>query len=112
MLCSTQELASYIFCLQLPQLIRIVANLIGAAQQLVAMKRPSESEYNSVENYIHAMQPLDPLEQSWIEWKEDLVTLRPGREYAWLDSTIEQILRWTKCKLVEVIQTCPIIEYN
>ena len=76
------------------------------------MKRPSESEYNSVENYIHAMQPLDPPEQSWVQWKEDLVTLRPGREHAWLDSIIEHILRWMNCKLVNVIQTCPLTEYN
>lgn len=66
------------------------------------MKRPTESEYNSVENYIHVMQPLEPREQAWIQWKEDLVTLRPGREHAWLDTTIEHILRWTHCQFVEV----------
>jgi hypothetical protein len=58
------------------------------------------------------MQPLDPPEQSWVQWKEDLVTLRPGREHAWLDSIIEHILRWMNCKLVNVIQTCPLTEYN
>ena len=80
----------------------LVARLIGAAQQLVALNRPSRSEYNSVENYFHNTQPLRKEEQSWIQCKEDLVTLRPGREHAWLDTGIEHLLRWTHCRLIEV----------
>jgi len=76
------------------------------------MKRPSESEYNSVQNYIHAMQPLVQEEQSWIQCKEDLITLRPGREHAWLDTTVEHILRRAHCKLVEVIQTPHVNDHN
>jgi hypothetical protein len=76
--------------------------LIGAAQQLVALNRPSQSEYNSVDNYIHNTQPLRKEEQAWIQCKEDLITLRPGREHAWLDTIIEHLLRWMHCGLIEV----------
>jgi hypothetical protein len=31
-------------------------------------------------------------EQDYIRWREDLVTLRPGREHAWLDRGIETCL--------------------
>jgi hypothetical protein len=30
------------------------------------------------------------------------VTLRAGREHAWLDSSIENVLKWFHCSLLEV----------
>ena len=41
-------------------------------------------------------------ESSFIYEKEDLITLRPEREYAWLDSIIERILHAFRCKLITV----------
>lgn len=43
---------------------------------------------------------------------KDLITLRPGREYAWLDRAIEKGLRWTPRPLkalpnVSIILRCP-----
>ena len=29
-------------------------------------------------------------------------SLRPGRDHAWLDSSLEHLLRWCNCPLVEV----------
>jgi hypothetical protein len=71
----------------------ILATLMGSAQQLVSMNRPSSFDYTSVARYLYDMNPLRLEEQTWIEHREDLVTLRPGREHAWLDAAIERILK-------------------
>jgi hypothetical protein len=39
-------------------------------------------------------EPLLEEESLWVYKKEDLITLRAGREHAWLDSGIEKLLRW------------------
>jgi len=70
------------------------ADLMTAAKQLVALNRPAKADYRSVENYFHNHRPQRKLEEQWIYCKEDLVTLRPGREHAWLDAGIEHLLRW------------------
>jgi hypothetical protein len=36
--------------------------------------------------------PVYDAEAKWVLHKEDLVTLRPGREYAWLDAGVERLL--------------------
>lgn len=54
--------------------------------------RPSASEYESVSNYLNNIKPVHRFERQYIRHKEDLVTLRPGREHAWLDRCIEYSL--------------------
>ena len=73
-----------------------------AAQSLTHCNRPSSSEHDSVRNFFNRRQPLVPNEQKFIHRKEDLITLRPGREHAWLDSALEKTLKWTKFEWVEV----------
>lgn len=58
----------------------------------MAFKRPSASEYRSVVNYLDNEKPVTDDERSYILHREDLVTLRPGREHAWLDRSIENVL--------------------
>ena len=41
-------------------------------------------------------------EMEYILEKADLVTLRPGREHAWLDGMIENILKICRCGLLRV----------
>ena len=41
-------------------------------------------------------------QQRFIYEKEDLVTLRPGREHAWLDGLLEQILKVLRYRLTAV----------
>jgi hypothetical protein len=69
---------------------------------MVAMNRPTPSEYRSVENYIDNEKPLLREEATSFYWKEDLISLRPGREHAWLDATIETFLRKFNCRFIEV----------
>jgi hypothetical protein len=68
------------------------------------MNQPTSTEYNSVENFVHDERTqCEGPEEEWIQHKEDLVTLRPGREHAWLDARIENLLRRFHCSLVEYI---------
>jgi hypothetical protein len=79
-----------------------IASLVQVAQSLTNCNRPSSSEHHSVRNFINYRQPLVPSEQKFIYCKEDLITLRPGREHAWLDSSMEKVLKWMRCDLIEV----------
>lgn len=44
-------------------------------------------------------------ESEFIYEKEDLVTIRPGREHAWLDGGIEKLLQMCRCRLLRVCLT-------
>jgi len=67
--------------------------LLLNAQQLAAANRPPERDYNSVANFIQHKKPLMEGDDDYIYNKEDLITLRPGRESAWLDATVERMLK-------------------
>jgi hypothetical protein len=69
---------------------------------MMAMNRPSQSDYKSLINHIHNREPLLEAESTWANQKEDLVTLRIGREHAWLDSGIEKLLKYFHCGILEV----------
>jgi hypothetical protein len=79
---------------------------------LVSLKRPVESEYKSVQNFIHDEKPQCEEEETWIQCKEDLFTLRPGREHAWLDAGIEHLLRRLHCPLIEYIFCSKVVTYQ
>lgn len=68
----------------------------------MSFNKPSGDERRSVENYIWNNKQIGEKETRFIYRKEDLVTLRPGREHAWLDMSLEKILRWVNCDLIEV----------
>lgn len=78
------------------------ANLLISAQALTSLNKPSSGEYKSVEAFINNVKPCHDAEHSFIYRKEDLVTLRPGREHAWLDSSVERLLTICNCKPVQV----------
>lgn len=78
------------------------AKLLQTAHALVSLNKPSSSEYTSVVNFVEGNRPLVTAERNFIWRKEDLVILRPGREYAWLDSFIEKLLKWCNCSLLDV----------
>jgi hypothetical protein len=59
---------------------------------MIAGNRPTSAEVCSVENYLHNTKPLFKPEQEYIQHRDDLVTLRPGRDHAYLDCFIETCL--------------------
>ena len=67
--------------------------LLLNAQQLAAANRPPERDYNSVANFVRHKKPLMEGDDDFIYNKEDLITLRPGRESAWLDAAVEKLLK-------------------
>jgi hypothetical protein len=69
---------------------------------MTALTKPTTTEHNSVNNWMKAQQPLQAPDARFILEKEDLVTLRPGREYAWLDAAIETVLRSLRIRPIEV----------
>jgi hypothetical protein len=70
---------------------------------MMALNRPSEADYQSVRNYMDNRNPFFETEAKWVRQKEDLITLRAGREHAWLDSGIEKCLKWFHCSALEHI---------
>ncbi|KAL8967089.1 MAG: hypothetical protein Q9183_003076 [Haloplaca sp. 2 TL-2023] len=58
------------------------------------LERPSNRDYRSVLRFMeNGGGQLFEEESSWVYDKEDLVTLRPGREHAWLDGILERVLK-------------------
>lgn len=68
----------------------------------MAFNRPAPTDYQSVGRYMDNRKPLSEEEASWIYHKEDMITLRPGREHAWLDDVVEGLLKLCHCKLIQV----------
>ena len=66
------------------------------------MNRPADRDQRSVHSFLSNVRPLLEGEDDFIRRKEDLVTLRPGRESAWLDKVIEKVLHFIHCKPIEV----------
>jgi hypothetical protein len=58
----------------------------------MSSNRPTTNEIRSVHSYLLDKFPVHEREQEYIQWREDLVTLRPGRDHAWLDRGIESCL--------------------
>lgn len=74
-------------------LINWIDNILFNAQQLVLSNRPAERDYNSLKNFMWNKKPLLEGDAQFVYNKDDLVTLRPGRETAWLDNAVERILK-------------------
>lgn len=67
--------------------------LLLNAQRLTAANRPPRRDYNSVANFVQNKKPLLEGDDDFIYNREDLITLRPGRENAWLDAMVEKTLK-------------------
>jgi hypothetical protein len=78
------------------------AELLTVAQTMAALNKPAKRDYTSVKNYFLDEAPLDAEDEYYIYRKEDIITLKPGRENAWLDGVIERILQKLNCPPVRV----------
>ncbi|KAI4236950.1 MAG: hypothetical protein L6R40_006002 [Gallowayella cf. fulva] len=85
------------------------SELLLKAHQLKGLEKPSARDYRSVLNYMeNDGGQMFEQEMSWIYDKEDLVSLRPGREHAWLDGLLERLLKLCRCGLVKYIFCTPV----
>jgi hypothetical protein len=67
----------------------------------MSFNKPSESEYQSVGRYLDNRQALGEKEATWIQHKEDIITLRTGRDGGWLDDMVEGFLKLCHCSLID-----------
>ena len=79
------------------------AEILLKARELKAINPPSNRDYKSVLSFMENDKgQLYEKEMEYIYEKADLITLRPGREHAWLDGIIESILKICRCGLLKV----------
>lgn len=69
---------------------------------MVSLNKPTEADYTSVTNFMYNEKPLKSAEYHWVYQKEDLVSLSPSRDYAWLDATLEKVLKYCDGPIVQV----------
>ncbi|KAF1926377.1 uncharacterized protein M421DRAFT_396719 [Didymella exigua CBS 183.55] len=67
--------------------------IMAKARDLNAFQRPSDRDYRSLRQWYYRKTPLVDRESTWIKLRDDLVTLRQGREWAGFDGWIES---WIK----------------
>lgn len=87
------------------RLILLSAQVLVSARELAGFNRPQDRDYSSVKSYFDEESPLCN-DESYIYRREDIVTLKPGRENAWLDAFIEKTLQALSCRLIRVCTTC------
>jgi len=56
---------------------------------MAGCNRPSERDYQSLRNEFDKVAPLCDRDAAFIQCKEDIISLKPGREPAWLDEMVE-----------------------
>lgn len=81
---------------------KLLDEMMLKAQHMVSLNRPAERDYRSVEALFHRKKLLVDEEWQFIYQKEDLITLRDGREMAALDSLTERLLQAFHCPLLQV----------
>lgn len=87
---------------RLQKLMTLPDDWVLKSQQMVSLNRPAARDYQSVEAHLYGRKPLVDEERGFIYQKEDLITLRDGREMAVLDSFTERLIRTFHCSLLQV----------
>ena len=77
------------------------AELLKSAHDLTSLNRASKRDYESVVNYFNTCDPVCN-DESYIFRKEDIITLKPGREESFLDSLIEKLLQKFSYNFIQV----------
>ena len=78
-----------------------------ASRDLMGFGKPTNRDYISVKNYFDDEAPLVE-EECYIYRKEDMVTLKPGRENAWLDIIVEKALKKFSCRFLKWLFCSPV----
>lgn len=73
------------------------------------MSKPTISEYIGLQNFLNNYEPLVRSEMEWIQNRDDLVTLRPGRPPSHLEAFLGPRIRFYSRKRVERAATILLI---
>ncbi|TID27266.1 hypothetical protein E6O75_ATG00033 [Venturia nashicola] len=76
--------------------------LLIKARDIQGFQKPSHRDYKSVRTWFWNLKPLVSKEAGFIKKKEDIITLRSGREWSSFDGLVESTLRRFDCGLVRV----------
>lgn len=80
--------------------------ILAKTRDLNAFQRPSKRDYKNFRTWFWIVKPLSyELEEQFIKRKEDLVSLRHGREWSGFDGFIETCLQKVHCRLTQVLAT-------
>lgn len=66
---------------------------------MVSLQRPASRDYQTMKNWFAFREPITRREARYIRKKEDIVTLRTGRESAGFDGFVERCLTRLDCWL-------------
>ena len=80
-------------------------NILINTHTLESFQRPSNRNYRSVRRYHHNHAPLMDAEMDSIRAKEDIVSIRSGREWANFDGNVESALGGVDSVLQKVLGT-------
>jgi hypothetical protein len=85
-------------------LILDVDDLLIRARDMAAFRKPSHGDYKSVKQWFFDNKPLLEAagEAEFISWKEDMVSLHQGREWAAFDEILITVLRWLNVGFIQV----------
>lgn len=85
--------------------------LLVKARDLNAFQRPSNRDYRSFRTWFWNKKPLNyEPEEEFIKRREDLVSLRHGREWSSFDGIVESCIRKLHCRPLQV-RICPVHTY-
>ncbi|KAF2756294.1 hypothetical protein EJ05DRAFT_96314 [Pseudovirgaria hyperparasitica] len=73
------------------------------SRKMTGFQRPSERNYRSVRRYINNAKPLMDADNDSIRHKEDILSLRNGREWAGFDGFVERSLQIIDQKVLKPI---------
>ncbi|KAI9814189.1 MAG: hypothetical protein M1827_003355 [Pycnora praestabilis] len=90
-----------------PRLTSTLDEVLIKAREVTAFQRPSGRDYRSVRKWISGVKPLVEDEERYIRCREDLITLRHGRECAGFDGFVEEVLQKLNCRIIRYMFCTP-----
>ncbi|KAK3113439.1 hypothetical protein LTR53_009278 [Teratosphaeriaceae sp. CCFEE 6253] len=83
--------------------------LLMKTRDVHALQKPAQRDYDSVRNWFDSKKPLVHEDMEYVWRKEDLITLRAGRESAGFDGLVERCLNgvdkflrtWCRCRIIQ-----------
>lgn len=72
------------------------------ARDLKSLQKPSNRDYRNFRTWFWNKKPIADREMEFIKRREDLVSLRQGREWSSFDDLVERCVQKMHCKLLQV----------
>jgi hypothetical protein len=82
--------------------------MLFKAREVAAFRKPSDRDHRNVKQWVWDNKPLLDIhnESDFVNWKNDLVTLRPNREWAAIDGILFALLRRFDVGFIQVNKHC------